>query len=78
MIFQPYAVFNYKNKRNTVDSLSLPAINGNYMTAIFEDRNDLLNLLPGDFPDCSAGRGDPNSLVISLSRRHRVGKGQGG
>lgn len=44
--FQPYAVFSYMIKRNTVDSLSIPAINGSYVTVIPEDRNDLLNLLP--------------------------------
>lgn len=62
MIFQTYAVFNYKIKRNIVDLLSLPTINGSYMTVISEDTNDLLDLLPGDFPDCSAGRGDPNRV----------------
>lgn len=45
--------------KNPVDSLSLPAINGNYMTRMSEERNDLLNLLPGEFPGCSAERGYP-------------------
>lgn len=43
--------------KNPVDSLSLPAINGSYMTRMSEDRNDLLSLLPGEFPGCSVKRG---------------------
>lgn len=73
--FQQHDVFSSTSKRNTVDSLLIPAINGSYVTVIPKDRNYLLNLLPQVSRLQCRKRVFKHSLAISLRWEHRVCRG---